>query len=72
MNAMAARLLRWLGLLFELACIAALVGGLPAGSTLGRVATRPVLIAGAAVGFLVWAVGLGLQLRLARRSRSSS
>jgi hypothetical protein len=71
MKRAAGPILRWLGLLIELACILALVRWDYQGRTIGGLEARHLLFAGVVLGFALWAVGLALILRAARQSRSS-
>ena len=66
-------ILRRVGLLIEIVCLLAILAVDADGGrqTLGGIAVRDLLMAGLAVGFVVWGVGLGLWARAARRPRSS-
>jgi hypothetical protein len=55
--------------LIELAAIAALVGWDHEGRMIGSIPARHLLIASVVLGFVLWAVGLALIVRAARRSR---
>jgi hypothetical protein len=61
-------ILRWVGLVIELASILALVKWDHEGRSVAGIAARHLLIAGVALGFFLWAVGLILLMR-ARRPR---
>jgi hypothetical protein len=63
-------ILRWLGLLIELGSILALMKWDHEGRTVAGIAVRHLLLAGVALGFLIWAVGLVLLIS-ARRQRAS-
>jgi hypothetical protein len=69
--AAAGPILRWVGLAIELGSILALVQWNHEGKRALGIPVRHLLMAGVALGFFVWAVGLVLLVRAqARRSRS--
>jgi hypothetical protein len=70
MKRAAGPILRSVGLLIEIACLLALVTLIDERRTLAGIAVRDLLIAGAALGFVLWGVGLGLLIRAARQGRS--
>ncbi len=70
MRPAAGPILRRVGLLIEMACILALVAGDIEGRSVAGVDARHLLIAGVALGFVIWALGLALLFRDRRRSRS--
>ena len=53
-----------------MACILALVAGNIEGRSVAGIAARHLLMAGVALGFVIWGIGLTLLLRDGRRSRS--
>jgi hypothetical protein len=71
MKRAAGPILRWVGLLIEMASILALVRCDYQGRTIGGLEAWRVLYAGVALGLVLWAAGLALILRAARRSQSS-
>jgi hypothetical protein len=62
-------ILRRVGLLIELACLLVLVSQQDESRTVAGVSVRHLLLAGAAVGFVLWGAGLTLIMRAARRPR---
>jgi len=70
MRPAAGPILRRVGLVIEMACLLALVAGDVEGRSVAGFAARHLLIAGVALGFVLWAIGLTLLLRAGRRSRS--
>jgi hypothetical protein len=70
MRPAAGPILRRVGLVIEMACILALVAWDVEGRSVAGIGARQLLIAGVALGFVVWVVGLTLLLRHGRRSRS--
>jgi hypothetical protein len=71
MQRAAGPILRWVGLLIELASILALVRWDYQGRTIGGLEAQYLLLAGVALGVVLWAIGVALILRAARQSRSS-
>ena len=71
MSPAAGPILRRVGLVIEMACILGLVAGDIEGRSVAGIAVRHLLIAGVALGFVLWSIGLTLLLRNRRRSRST-
>jgi hypothetical protein len=70
MRPVAGPILRRVGLVIEMACLVALVAGDVEGRSVAGISARKLLVAGVAVGVVVWGIGLTLLLRNGRRSRS--
>jgi hypothetical protein len=68
MKPAAGPILRRAGLLIEVACLLALVTLGDGRRAVAGIAVRHLLIAGVALGFFLWAVGLVLLLRAARQA----
>jgi hypothetical protein len=68
MKTTAGPLLRWVGLLIEMASLLALVTWDDGRRAVAGVAVRQILLAGVVLGLVVWGVGLLLIVRGARRS----
>jgi hypothetical protein len=60
-------ILRRVGLLIEMACLLVLVTQSDESRRIAGVSVRHILLAGAAVGFVLWGAGLTLIMRAARR-----
>jgi hypothetical protein len=71
MKPAAGPILRRVGLLIEMVCLLALVTWGDERRAGAGIPLRPLLIAGVALGFVLWAIGLALLLRAARQSRAS-
>jgi hypothetical protein len=70
MKPAAGPIFRRVGLLIEMASLLALVTVVDDRREVAGVAVRHLLIGGVALGFVLWAIGLTLLMRTARRSRS--
>jgi hypothetical protein len=70
MKPAAGPLLRRGGLLIEMVCLLALVSAGDGRALFAGITVRHVLIAGVALGFVVWAIGLALLFRAARQARA--
>jgi hypothetical protein len=70
MRPAAGPILRRVGLVIELPCVLALVFGDVEGRSVAGIAARQLLIAGVALGFVLWSIGVTLVLWHGRRSRS--
>ncbi len=62
-------ILRRVGLLIEMACLLVLVARRDESRMIAGVSVNHLLLAGAALGFILWGAGLTLILRAARRPR---
>jgi hypothetical protein len=71
MKRAAGPILRGVGLLIEAACLLAWLKWDYAGQSVGGIPMGYLLLAGAGLGFVLWAVGFTLILLRARRSRTS-
>jgi hypothetical protein len=71
MKRAAGPILRGVGLLIELACLLAWLNWDYEGRSIGGIAVQHLLLAGVALGFVLWLAGLTLLMSAARRSQSS-
>jgi hypothetical protein len=71
MKPAAGPILRRVGLLIEMVCLLAFLALGDERRVFAGITLRHLLIAGVALGFVLWAVGLALLLRAARQARSA-